>query len=602
MALTGDAAKVAKLAQALGATKTKAESAVSSTLAKSSGSGSSTSSKPGAGVAANPTSDVQWLASQGFLKDNSQTGVNNAVAIANNAWNPTSQTYDASKLGQTTPIALPPLPESPYTPVTPITPTPTPELTSTQDEATKTFTDYMASLTQAESDKPSFEAEYAKAEKAAQIQQKQQLVNDYTLQQNNIIAQQMSDIQQVRNQSSTEGGTAGILSAREDAINRSAAIKLYPIQAQLAAAQGNLEMAQERMNTMFDLKMKDAQSQYEYKNKILEATYSFMTAQQKERADIKKQENDNTFTLKRDTINYLRESVITAYKEGNTGLAAALSRIDENSTTADADIASAFKNYGGTSGGVKAPTIQKINGVDMQWEPTTGTWVKPSVSATTGQDLTADQLGISSVDDLINNNLGGSTAVGTSYLTRSTGFWGNIGRVLTGVAVGAGGGAVAGSVLPGPGTIGGAVIGAGLGLFNALLGGGKQAVSQLSGAEQDFIGSVEQLRSGLTLQSLIDAKEKGATFGALSEGEMNVLSQSATKIGEWIRTDSNDNVIGYNIDEKSFKDELQKINNMAKLDYLKKGGNAEDIGVNITPDNRMWVQDWRGNLIEIKTY
>jgi len=106
----------------------------------------------------------------------------------------------------------------------------------------------------------------------------------------------------------------------------------------------------------------------------------------------------------------------------------------------------------------------------------------------------------------------------------------------------------------------------------------------------------------LTLQSLIDAKEKGATFGALSEGEMNVLSKSATKIGEWIRTDSNGKVIGYNIDEKSFKDELQKINNMAKLDYLKKGGNAEDIGVNITPDNRMWVQDWKGNLIEIKTY
>jgi hypothetical protein len=155
---------------------------------------------------------------------------------------------------------VPPTPESPFKPIVPIAPTPTPELTTAQDTATKTFQDYISELTKNEEGQSSLESQFAKAEKDAGIAQKQQLVNDYTLQQNQIIAQQQADILQARNQSSVEGGTAGILSAREDAINRSAAIKLLPIQAQLAAAQDNLEYAQERMGTLFDLKIKDAQN------------------------------------------------------------------------------------------------------------------------------------------------------------------------------------------------------------------------------------------------------------------------------------------------------------------------------------------------------
>jgi len=363
MALTGDAARVAKLAQSLGASKSKAEGAVSSVLAKSSGGGSS--SKPGAGVPANTASDVQWLANQGFLTDNSAAGVQKAISVANLA----KETP--------TPIVVPPVPETPYTPIVPITPTPTPELTTAQDTATKTFQDYISELTKNEEGQASLESQYAKAEKDAGIAQKQQLVNDYTLQQNQIIAQQQADILQARNQSSVEGGTAGILSAREDAINRSAAIKLLLIQAQLAAAQDNLEYAQERMGTLFDLKIKDAQNKYEFKNKLLDATYSFMSAQQKELADDIRQQNDNEFTLKRDKLNYLRESVMTAYKDGNTGLAAALSRIDENSSTVDADIASAFKNYGGTSGGGNGADAPLYAGLTAQ----TATAVRGQVSA-----------------------------------------------------------------------------------------------------------------------------------------------------------------------------------------------------------------------------
>jgi len=82
---------------------------------------------------------------------------------------------------------------------------------------------------------------------------------------------------------------------------------------------------------------------------------------------------------------------------------------------------------------------------------------------------------------------------------------------------------------------------------------------RLTGNTQDFIGSVQQLLSSETLKSLIDAKAQGATFGALSEGELKILTESASKIGKWAIKDKEGDIVGYNTSEKSFKDEINKI-------------------------------------------
>lgn len=121
-----------------------------------------------------------------------------------------------------------------------------------------------------------------------------------------------------------------------------------------------------------------------------------------------------------------------------------------------------------------------------------------------------------------------------------------------------------------------------------------------SGEAQNFIGTVEQLRSGLNLDALINAKSQGATFGALSDQELRILANTATKIGSWAVKDSDGNVIGYNVDEKSFKTELDKINNYAKLDYILKGGDAASVGVNITSDGKMWAQNSDGTVTELQ--
>ncbi len=82
-----------------------------------------------------------------------------------------------------------------------------------------------------------------------------------------------------------------------------------------------------------------------------------------------------------------------------------------------------------------------------------------------------------------------------------------------------------------------------------------------TGNTQNFISGVEQLVSGLSLDALIKAKEQGATFGALSEGEMRILSSSATKIGTW-KIEKDGKVVGYDIDEESMKEELKKISEL----------------------------------------
>lgn len=92
------------------------------------------------------------------------------------------------------------------------------------------------------------------------------------------------------------------------------------------------------------------------------------------------------------------------------------------------------------------------------------------------------------------------------------------------------------------------------------------------GAKQEFIASVEQLVSEETLNTLINAKAKGATFGALSEGELALLKQSASKIGKWSKTNKSGKVVGYEAPETAFLEELNTLKNLQIKAYEKATG------------------------------
>jgi len=93
----------------------------------------------------------------------------------------------------------------------------------------------------------------------------------------------------------------------------------------------------------------------------------------------------------------------------------------------------------------------------------------------------------------------------------------------------------------------------------------------------NFIAEVERLASRETLNNLIEIKERGGTFGALSEKELQMLIDSATKIGQW-RIESiipwSDKVVGYRTTQKEFKKEIDEIKRLTISSLERKGASA----------------------------
>lgn len=104
----------------------------------------------------------------------------------------------------------------------------------------------------------------------------------------------------------------------------------------------------------------------------------------------------------------------------------------------------------------------------------------------------------------------------------------------------------------------------------------RGALAEATGEGQQLSGAVHQLTSGLTLQALIEAKANGATFGSLTDGERLMLASAATKLNDWeVKEKQGDQMVGtgyWNIDEKSFKQELKTIQDLSRRALLKSQG------------------------------
>ena len=114
----------------------------------------------------------------------------------------------------------------------------------------------------------------------------------------------------------------------------------------------------------------------------------------------------------------------------------------------------------------------------------------------------------------------------------------------------------------------------------------------LTGKTQSYIAAVEQLTSTLTMDTLINLKERGGTLGALSDREALMLSSAATKIGTWRIMNKKDKVTGYNINEKSFIKEvttLQRLTNTA-LDRAR-GTSVEETDSDNGEVTEGWYED-----------
>ena len=421
----------------------------------------------------------------------------------------------------------------------------------------------------------------------AQIQREAEQANNlYAIQQQknntqnsiNAITTKMNvDLQGQRQMASDNGGTDFAFGGRQAEIAREATIRLLPLQAQLAVDQGNLELATQHVDTMVKMAIETATQKSDNWWKQASIVEQDWTASEKKKIDAIKQTHDDATTRLIDNINYLQSISLEAMKNGDrttfngiNGVISKMNTLDTTSSTFATDmqkIMSGASQYGGFgTAGTKAPEVKSINGVDMQWNTKTGKWETITTNISSPGELSLAKAK-ANIDNITSLTTGGSSAIGTSFLTRApSGFWGTVGKIASVVGI--------------PSLVG-------------------DIYNKMTGKQQEFISSTEQLRSQLSLDSLINAKKQGATFGALSDTEMRILSSSASKLGTWAINDGNGNIVGYNTTEDNFRKEMDKINNFAKLDYLLKGGKAEDINVKLMPDGHYVSQNSDGTFTQI---
>jgi len=146
------------------------------------------------------------------------------------------------------------------------------------DDAKKdtTLQDYVDSILEGA---PSSEDAYKRAQRETDILRKQEEVNTLTGTLNAIVnkgqAQQLAQVGQGR------GIPEAILGGISAEIGRQTAISALPVSAQLQAAQGSLESAQQNLDTLYKIYSEDARNEYEYKREVKKIVYEIANEKEK---------------------------------------------------------------------------------------------------------------------------------------------------------------------------------------------------------------------------------------------------------------------------------------------------------------------------------
>lgn len=370
------------------------------------------------------------------------------------------------------------------------------------------FQQYMSSLEAP----PSTESIYRKAPELRERNQAQQEVNTAQAELNNIIAKRDADVLSVVGQG--RGIPEAIIGGQQAQLEREAAIRALPIQAKLAAAQGNLEMAQSNLNTMMQLRIQDAQMQYQFKTKMLDTVYNFANGQEQRRVDAMKVAEQRKFEVEQNFIKTQTGVMSDALANGApTSVITAI----QNAKTPQEALAAAGEYIGKLDRQIKRAQLDKINREISTLGEKTEEEKKEEAIAIKQAEASADiAKGKIDLIDALKKHKGMAGTVGAYGLARWTPF-------------------------------------------------------SVDKAEQrDFIGSVDSLTNGLTLDNLIEAKARGATFGALTQEELRLLANSATKINSW-RLTNNGRTIGYEAGEDEFVTELNNIQRLTRKALVESG-------------------------------
>jgi hypothetical protein len=336
------------------------------------------------------------------------------------------------------------------------------------------------------------------------------------------------------------------------------------------ALQGNITMAKQTAMDTVDLEYADREAELEMQKQMLELNYDKLTRSEKKRAD------ELNFMLQREEARIAEEKA-TKKEIQNVAITLASYGVNPdivnkvmNSQDMEEAIALAGTNLQSPEAKAKLESIRldqiltkaqiaKTN-YEMEISRKYGGLTPAQYAAMLKEEQTeiaaaktaseqAEKQGVALQEkivllDSVLKNKAIDSVVGPSILTRKpTGFKE---RVMTGLIP------FAGPILQ--------------------LQGAKDS---LTGDADRLIGQTEQFISKEFLDSLIDVKAQGATFGALQKAEQDALTSAASYIGQRRITKGKGDdrqVIGYDMSEKDFIKELTTIKTLTQKAYEKATG------------------------------
>ena len=422
---------------------------------------------------------------------------------------------------------------------------------------------------------PTSQSLFEKAQRETGVIQKQNTVNQLTGQINAITAS--SNAEQLKLQAQGRGQTTGFIGGEQARISREAAIQSLPISALLAAAQGDLNTAQENVTRLFSIFSKDAENRTNFYNRQAESIYADSSKKEQAILDANIKAGDRKYQEYRDLTQNMASFASDALKFGDNSLFKALS---EGIPTFGTDTASQ-KKINDWQNSMNAKLGQSTNpmlALDMAIKrrqlslmgAPTATEKKEEATrlkSAAGQNaVLKDKLDLIGV---IQTSKGISSRVGTSFLSRVPQGEGFFGGIKVGVQ----------SLIKAGVTLG--------------VGSFRDASSSVTGQGQVFSGAVHRLTSTEFLNALINAKQQGATFGALTDREGDALRASASQLNDWEIKDGKGIGTGvWNIDEASFLTEVGRIKALAQ----------QAVGTTLSDEEQTFLNDAFGQSSDPALY
>ena len=114
-----------------------------------------------------------------------------------------------------------------------------------------------------------------------EVQRRQQEVAGYTAQLNTIVAEQNANLLRLREVGSREGVTEAVFGGQAAQINREAAIRALPVQAQIAAAQGNLQLAQDYLTQLTSWRREAVDNEFNYRREVHNSIRGFVEGEER---------------------------------------------------------------------------------------------------------------------------------------------------------------------------------------------------------------------------------------------------------------------------------------------------------------------------------